>query len=271
MTDNAASPRPDIQRLLAIMSALRDPHSGCPWDIKQNFATIAPYTLEEACEVVDAIERQDYAELKDELGDLLLQVVFHAQMAREQQLFDFDDVVAAICSKLIRRHPHVFGELAVSGEAEVNANWERIKAGEKAEQGKTPASILGDVPVALPALARAAKLQSRAAKVGFEWPEIGGVVAKIYEELAELQAELEAPERDDDKAAAELGDLMFVLANMARWLGRDPEQLLRQANAKFERRFGHIEQAAAAAGQALQALSLDEMEALWQQAKQRGL
>ena len=260
--------RPDIERLLAIMAALRHPETGCPWDIKQSFATIAPYTLEEACEVIDAIERQDYAELKDELGDLLLQVVFHARMAEEQQLFAFDDVVTAICSKLIRRHPHVFGDTQVADEAEVNANWERIKREEKRERQQRPASLLDEVPLALPALARAAKLQSRAARVGFEWPEISGVIAKIREETDELEAELQAETVDDDKIAAELGDLLFVLANLARRIERCPEQLLRQANAKFCRRFAHIEQHAP---QPLEAQSLETLDSFWQQAKQLGL
>lgn len=261
-------PRPDIQQLLAIMAALRDPQTGCPWDIKQSFATIAPYTLEEACEVIDAIERQDYVELKDELGDLLLQVVFHARMAEEQQLFAFDDVVTAICSKLIRRHPHVFGDTQVASEAEVNANWERIKSEEKRARHQHPPSLLDEVPLALPALARAAKLQSRAARVGFEWPEVSGVIAKIREETTELEAELQAATVDHDKVAAELGDLLFVLANLARRLERCPEQLLRQANDKFCRRFAYIEQHAP---QPLAEQGLATLDGFWQQAKQQGL
>lgn len=260
---------PAIEQLLAIMAALRHPETGCPWDIKQNFATVAPYTLEEACEVVDAIEREDYADLKDELGDLLLQVVFHACMAEEQQLFAFDDVVKAICNKLIRRHPHVFGDTQVASEAEINANWERIKGEEKQMRSQQqPASLLDEVPQALPALMRAAKLQRRAASVGFEWPEISGVIAKVREETDELEAELQAETVDNDKVAAELGDLLFVLANLARRIDRCPEQLLRQANNKFCRRFGYIEQHAP---QPLAAQSLEALEAFWQQAKQQGL
>jgi ATP diphosphatase len=259
-------PSRDITRLIEIMEALRTPGSGCPWDLEQTFATIAPYTLEEAYEVADAIARGDLADLRDELGDLLLQVVFHARIAQEQGAFEFGDVVEAIIGKMIRRHPHVFGDLKGATTAEVNANWERIKAQEKAERGKTePAGALSGVPPNLPALTRALKLQDKAGKVGFDWNDPLAVIAKIREECDEIEAELAAGDRA--KARAEVGDLLFALVNLVRHLDADPEATLRATNLKFERRFASIERALAAQGRRPQDASLAEMDALWDAAK----
>ena len=268
-------PSRDIQRLIDIMAALRAPGTGCPWDLEQTFATIVPYTLEEAYEVADAIERGDFADLRDELGDLLLQVVFHARMAEEAGRFDFGGVVEAITTKLIRRHPHVFGDTGDLSTDEVKALWGRIKADEKrlraearAGQGAQPesrASALSGVPLAMPALTRALKLQEKAGKVGFDWNDARSVLAKLREEMDEIEAEIDA--RDVDKVAAEVGDLLFAVANLARHLGVDPESALRGANAKFERRFGYIETRLAADGRAPGDASLEEMEELWNEAK----
>ncbi len=259
-------PSRDIARLLEIMAALRTPGSGCPWDLEQSFATIAPYTLEEAYEVADAIARRDLPDLRDELGDLLLQVVFHARMAQEQGAFEFGDVVEAITAKLIRRHPHVFGGLKGATTVEINANWERIKAEEKAERGKpAEAGALAGVPVALPALTRALKLQDKAGKVGFDWNDPMAVLAKIREECDEIESEIKAG--DSAKARSEVGDLLFAAVNLARHLEVDPEGTLRGANLKFERRFASIEQALAARGKRPQDSTLAEMDALWDAAK----
>lgn len=259
------SERP-IDRLLAIMARLRDPERGCPWDLAQDFATIAPYTIEEAYEVADAIERGDLAALAEELGDLLLQVVYHAQMAKEQGLFDFDDVAQQIADKMVRRHPHVFGEERVESAAEQRARWEAMKAAERAASGRAQdASVLAGVPLGLPALTRAVKLQQRAARVGFDWPDATEIVDKLDEEIAELRAALAAGARQ--QLAEELGDLLFTMANLARRLDVDPEQALRAANAKFERRFRAMEARAAASGQHLAALDLDRLESLWAEAK----
>ena len=253
-----------IDRLNAIMVRLRDPERGCPWDVEQTFATIAPYTLEEAYEVADAIERGDWDELKSELGDLLFQVVFHARMAEEQGLFAFDDVAAAIADKLERRHPHVFGDEAARADGVAQkARWEDIKAGER--KAKAQHGVLDDVPVALPALARAAKLTKRAARVGFDWPSTAEVLDKLDEEVAELKAEIAAG--DLDKARGELGDLLFVMANLARKLGVEPEDALRGTNAKFVRRFEFIEAELAKAGRTPEESDLAEMDALWDAAK----
>ncbi len=254
----------ELERLLQVMARLRDPRHGCPWDVEQTFATIAPYTIEEAYEVADAIAREDHAALKDELGDLLLQVVFHARMAEEESLFDFADVAAAIATKLIRRHPHVFADVEYADSAEQTADWERIKAVERAAAGQH--STLDGVPLALPALARATKLQKRAARVGFDWPSVEPVLDKLEEELAELREALaagEAPER----LAEELGDLLFVCANLGRHLDADPESALRQANDKFVRRFQRIEDWLRQQGRAPEQLSLVELDALWDRAK----
>lgn len=257
-----------IDRLLALMAHLRDPEAGCPWDIQQTFATIAPYTIEEAYEVADAIHHDDMASLKDELGDLLLQVVFHARMAEEAGLFGFEDVAQAIADKLERRHPHVFGD-GVPGGAEVVESWEAQKAAErqaKAAARGLPPSVLDDVSLALPALTRAEKLTKRAARVGFDWPDIEQVFDKLHEELDELRAEM-AAEAPPDRVTDELGDLLFVIANLGRHLKTDPEAALRHANEKFTRRFREIEAALATQGRSPEHATLAEMEALWQQAK----
>jgi ATP diphosphatase len=261
------TPSRDIGRLLAIMAALRTPKTGCPWDLEQNFATIAPYTLEEAYEVADAIARDDLTDLKEELGDLLLQVVFHARMAEELGAFDFGDVVEAITSKLIRRHPHVFGDEGSQTPRAVEGLWERIKAEEKAARGGAEnASALAGVPVALPALTRALKLQTKASKVGFDWNDPRAVLHKIREEADEIEAALDG---DATGAAGEVGDLLFAAVNLARHLRADPEAVLRGTNRKFERRFAAIEQALAAEGKKPQDATLAEMDALWDAAKAR--
>ncbi|MBA3811552.1 MAG: nucleoside triphosphate pyrophosphohydrolase [Caulobacteraceae bacterium] len=251
--------------MIQIMARLRSPDGGCAWDLEQSFATIAPYTIEEAYEVADAVQRGDRADLRDELGDLLLQVVYHAQMAREEGAFDFADVVSAISDKMVRRHPHVFGDAPPRTSAGQVSAWEDVKAAERAGKSQAPASLLDDVPLALPALTRAVKLSRRAARVGFAWPVIGEVMAKLAEEVAELEAEIAAG--DLARAAEELGDVLFVCANIARHLGIDPEGTLRGANAKFTRRFQFIERSLAAAGRAADSADLPEMEALWRAAK----
>jgi tetrapyrrole methylase family protein/MazG family protein/ATP diphosphatase len=255
-----------LARLLAIMARLRDQKDGCPWDVQQTFATIAPYTVEEAYEVADAIARQDLDDLKDELGDLLLQVVFHARIAEEQGAFGFDDVAEAICAKMVRRHPHVFGEARHHDIAEQSAAWEAIKAQERADKGAEPApSALDGVPTALPALTRAVKLTGRAARVGFDWPSLGQVMDKLHEEIAELEVELDAGDRD--RAAEELGDVLFVCANLARKMKVDPEAVLRTANQKFTRRFQRIEALLAERGLRPEQSDLAEMDGLWNVAK----
>jgi len=265
------NPKPsgDIAELIAIMKRLRKPEGGCPWDLEQTFATIAPYTIEEAYEVASAIEAKDWMALKDELGDLLFQVVFHAQMASEDGLFAFEDVVAAICAKMIRRHPHVFGAKepnhAAKTPSAVTVAWEEIKRAERAANPVKNASLLDDVPSALPALMRAVKLQNRAAQVGFDWPSAVTVTDKIAEESREL-AEA-ASSGDASKVSEEFGDLLFVMANLARHLKLDPEESLRAANAKFMRRFKAIEAGLAKKGVKPEDASLEEMEALWQDAK----
>ncbi|HWA03597.1 MAG TPA: nucleoside triphosphate pyrophosphohydrolase [Rhizomicrobium sp.] len=255
----------NIESLLEIMRRLRDPETGCPWDREQDFATIAPYTIEEAYEVAGAIEDGDWASLKDELGDLLFQVVFHARMAEERGLFAFGDVVAAVCEKMLGRHPHVFGGVdgIETAEAQTLA-WEDHKKRERA--AKALGGLLDDVPRALPALLRAVKLQKRASTVGFDWDSAPKVVEKIVEEAAEI-AEAHAQGADSDKIEEELGDLLFAAANLARHMKVDPEAALRAANAKFTRRFGAIERALAARGRTTAEASLEEMEALWQEAK----
>jgi ATP diphosphatase len=268
-------PSRDIHRLIEIMATLRDPRDGCPWDVEQTFASIAPYTIEEAYEVADAIERGDAEDLREELGDLLLQVVFHARMAQEAGLFDFGGVVEAITEKLVRRHPHVFGDARDLDPEAVKALWARIKAEEKRQrtEARRRAGLadepthgaLGGVPRAMPALTRALKLQEKAAKVGFDWDDVRGVLAKLREEIAETEAEIVAGAKD--KLAAEIGDLMFAAVNLARYVDVDPEVALRAANGKFERRFSHIERRLAEHGRRPEAAGLDEMEALWQEAK----
>jgi ATP diphosphatase len=260
---SGAAAEAELRRLLDIMAALRDPARGCPWDRAQSFATIAPYTIEEAYEVADAIARRDLAALPDELGDLLFQVVYHARMAEEAGHFAFADVARAISEKMLRRHPHVFGAAAARDAAAQHAAWEAQKQAERSARAES--GTLAGVPLALPALARAAKLTARAARVGFDWPDAAAVLEKLDEEAAELRAELDSA--DPARLADEVGDLLFVLANLARKLALDPEACLRQANAKFARRFEAMERAAAAAGQTLGEMALPEMEALWQEAK----
>ena len=259
--------RYSLDDLLAIMARLRDPEHGCPWDVQQDFASIAPYTIEEAYEVVDAIDCADFDDLRDELGDLLLQVVFHAQMAREQGRFEFADVVHAIAEKMRRRHPHVFGEERFEDVQAQTRAWEAIKSSERAARGEAEdASALAGISRGLPEWKRAIKLQQRAAAVGFTWREPGPILDKLAEEVDEVRAEFAAGaqlERLED----ELGDVLFVTANLARHAGVDFSQALRRANAKFERRFRHMEALAASQGRPLAERSLDEQEALWRQAK----
>jgi tetrapyrrole methylase family protein/MazG family protein/ATP diphosphatase len=253
-----------IDRLIAIMARLRDRNDGCPWDVEQTFATIAPYTVEEAYEVADAIERGDLKDLKEELGDLLLQVVFHARMAQEQGVFDFDDVARAINDKMVRRHPHVFAEATYGSLAEQKEGWEQLKTAERQEKGRS-ASLLDDVPVGLPALTRAVKLSKRAAGVGFVWPSAKEVLDKLDEEVAELKVEIAAG--DLEKARQEMGDVLFVVANLARTLDVDPEDALRATNAKFTRRFRYIEAKLAERGKTPDQSDLPEMDGLWNEAK----
>ncbi|MFI4964802.1 MAG: nucleoside triphosphate pyrophosphohydrolase [Caulobacterales bacterium] len=254
-------------RLLAIMARLRDPVDGCPWDQQQTFATVAPYTVEEAYEVADAIQRDDLSDLKEELGDLLLQVVFHARMAEERGAFAFDDVAGAINDKMIRRHPHVFAEETYASLAHQKEGWEALKAAERAgKQGDgRVASLLDDVPVSLPALTRAVKLSKRAAGVGFVWPTVQEVMAKLHEEVGELEVEIAAG--DLEKARQEMGDVLFVVANLARTLEVDPEDALRFTNAKFARRFQYIEKRLGERGKTPEQSDLAEMDALWDEAK----
>ena len=269
------TPSRDISRLIEIMAQLRTPVTGCPWDLEQDFATIAPYTIEEAYEVADAISRGDLDDLKDELGDLLLQVVYHARMAEEEKAFSFGDVVEAITRKMIRRHPHVFadkdGNIQPAG---VKSAWERIKAEEKAERAaRRPReehehkSLLSSVKAGLPALTRAMELQRKAGSVGFDWNDPRAVLKKIREEADEIEAELDRA--DKDELAGETGDLLFAVVNLARHVKADPEMALRGANAKFERRFAYIERALEAQGRSLNAATLDEMDELWNEAKEK--
>jgi MazG family protein len=254
-----------IARLLAIMMRLRDPQRGCPWDLEQNFHTIAPYTIEEAYEVADAVERNDLDDLREELGDLLFQVVFHSQLASEQRAFGFDDVVGAICDKMERRHPHVFADAIVASAAAQTVAWEEQK---RRERTADPAqhSVLADVPLALPALTRAEKLGKRAAQVGFEWRDVSGALDKVAEEIEELKHEI-AIHADSEAVAGELGDLLFTIVNVARYLKIDPEAALRRTNAKFERRFTYIERRLTEQGKRIEDATLEEMDALWEEGK----
>jgi tetrapyrrole methylase family protein/MazG family protein/ATP diphosphatase len=256
-------PKPPIERLLAIMARLRDPERGCPWDKEQTYASIAPYTIEEAYEVADAIQRGDISDLKDELGDLLLQVVFQSRIAEERGDFTFDAVAEAICEKMVRRHPHVFADESYDSVEAQTESWEAIKAAER--KAKAAGGVLDDVPPGLPALARAVKLTKRAGRVGFDWPDAAAVLEKMREEVLELEAEIAAG--DKEAAREELGDLLFVCANLARKLGVDPEDALRGANAKFTRRFRYIEAALDADGRGPTQSTLEEMEGLWTRAK----
>jgi ATP diphosphatase len=267
MTDQPAAPAPsrDIENLLALMRDLRRPGTGCPWDLEQTFQTIAPYTIEEAYEVADAIGRGDMTELRDELGDLLLQVVFHAELASEQQIFDFGGVVEAITAKLIRRHPHVFGATNGLSSDEVKRLWDTIKGDEKKLRPGAVAGHLAGVASALPAMTRALKLQQKAAKVGFDWNDASLVLAKLREEIDEIEAAMVSGEAEATQG--EIGDLLFAVVNLARHVGADPESALRATNAKFERRFGFIEAELARRGSTLVEATLAEMDALWTQAK----
>lgn len=277
--------RRTIADLLAVMAALRTPGSGCPWDLEQTFESIAPYTIEEAYEVADAIERGNRTDLKEELGDLLLQAVYHARMAEEEGAFSFADVVHGVTEKMIRRHPHVFGDEKARAAQLAKGWWENIKAEERAEKAREGRSVeplqrslLADVPVGLPGLTRAIKLQAKAARVGFDWPSLAPVFSKMREELAELE-EIAVPADPrgasppdgptDPRIVDEFGDVLFVMANVARHLGVDPETALRTANAKFVRRFGYIEQRLAAQGKSLESSTLEEMDDLWVEAKTR--
>lgn len=252
-----------IDSLLEIMAKLRHPTEGCPWDVKQNFTTIAPYTIEEAHEVADAIARNDLPELKDELGDLLLQVVFHARMAEELGEFAFVDVVESICNKMIRRHPHVFGDVEVAGEADVKDNWEAIKATERLEKGETDSSALAGISSGMPAMTQAMKLGKKASKVGFDWPNVDGVLDKIHEEVDELKVEL--IEDNTEQEHAEFGDLLFAMMNYARHRKIDPDMALRQASLKFEARFRKMEETTTD----FAGLSLEAKEAAWEAAKEQ--
>jgi len=257
-----------IDKLLKVMAQLRDPQTGCPWDIKQTYATIVPYTLEEAYEVADAIERGDMHELREELGDLLFQVVFYSQIAKEEGHFDFEQVAAGITEKMLRRHPHVFSDAEYENDESLRQAWERIKAEERAGKAKAPdRSALAGVALGLPALMRAHKLQKRAADVGFDWPDVSGAFDKTREEIDEVQQALAGS--DPDHLEEELGDLLFAMVNVVRLLGFKAEHSMRRANAKFERRFRHMERWLAERGQSdLEALSLDEMETAWEAVKQ---
>jgi nucleoside triphosphate diphosphatase len=263
LTENNEPEVSSMKRLLDVMVQLRNPDGGCPWDLEQNFRTIAPYTIEEAYEVADAIERSDMTALKDELGDLLFQAVFHAQMASEAGLFDFYDVACSVTEKMIRRHPHVFSDSNIRTADEQTDVWEEQKAKERASKGD--ASILADVPVGLPGLTRAVKLQKRAARVGFDWANVKDVLNKVVEEADELSEAIKSKDQNDIED--EFGDLLFVIANLSRHLKVDPEASLRRANEKFARRFQHIEVSLKNGGRDINEASLDEMENLWLEAK----
>lgn len=279
MRGASVTPDRDIKRLIEIMAALRTPGTGCPWDLEQDFATIAPYTIEEAYEVADAIQRGDMVDLREELGDLLLQVVYHARLSEEQGAFAFPDVVEAITAKMIRRHPHVFGNDDARSAGIAKGMWEKIKQQEKLERASARAAaglgeerrrFLDDVPAIFPALTEAEKLQRRAARVGFDWGSAGPVLDKIREETEELASEIAAEDGttpDRERIAGEIGDLIFAVANLARHLEIDPEEALKRTNRKFRRRFAAIEDAAEGEGRTLAEMSLDEMEAVWQAAK----
>jgi ATP diphosphatase len=272
-------PSRDISRLIEIMAALRAPKDGCPWDLQQTFASVAPYTIEEAYEVVDAIDNGDLHDLREELGDLLFQVVFHSRMAEEQGVFDFGGVVEAITAKMIRRHPHVFGDSPDRSPEQIKAAWAEVKAQEKAERvaareaaGKKASprkGLLSDIPVALPGLSRAVKLQSKASTVGFDWNDAQLVIGKIREELDEVTVAIDSG--DVQAIADEIGDLLFAVANLARHTQSDPEAAVRSTNAKFERRFRFIEEGLIGLGKTLESASLEEMDALWDEAKRKGL
>ena len=265
MTFTPPADRREISALLQIMDNLRNPEGGCPWDVEQDYKSIAPYTVEEAYEVADAIERGDLNDLKEELGDLLLQVVFHAQMASEEHSFTFADVVQSICDKMVRRHPHVFEQADGRDSEEQTVQWEEIKAAERAAKGDRKAGLLDDVPLGLPGMTRAVKLQKRAARVGFDWPTATDVLRKLTEEAGELTEAVE--QNDADAIEDEFGDLLFVMTNLSRHLKVDPEAALRRTNEKFRTRFEYVEGRVAASGKAFEDFSLDELEDFWQAAK----
>ncbi|ENP8456381.1 nucleoside triphosphate pyrophosphohydrolase [Photobacterium damselae] len=252
----------DIEQLLSIMTKLRDPKDGCPWDIKQSFDSIIPYTLEEAYEVADAIEKQNWLDVKEELGDLLFQVVFYSQMAKEQDLFDFDEVVAGICEKLTRRHPHVFADKQFASEAEVKANWEAEKAKERADKA-VDNSILANVPLAMPALTRADKIQKRCAQFGFDWDSVAPVAEKVVEELDEVMDEFQQVTLDQNRIEEEMGDLLFSVVNLSRHLNVNPERALQKANKKFERRFRKVEKNVLEQGMEISNCSLEQLDQEW--------
>ncbi|HIF9240547.1 TPA: nucleoside triphosphate pyrophosphohydrolase [Photobacterium damselae] len=252
----------DIEQLLSIMAKLRDPKDGCPWDIKQSFDSIVPYTLEEAYEVADAIEKQNWLDVKEELGDLLFQVVFYSQMAKEQDLFDFDEVVAGICEKLTRRHPHVFADKQFASEAEVKANWEAEKAKERADKA-VDNSILANVPLAMPALTRADKIQKRCAQFGFDWDSVTPVAEKVVEELDEVMDEYQQVTLDQNRIEEEMGDLLFSVVNLSRHLNVNPERALQKANKKFERRFRKVEKNVLEKGMEISNCSLEQLDQEW--------
>ncbi|OOE43276.1 nucleoside triphosphate pyrophosphohydrolase [Salinivibrio sp. ML323] len=258
-----------IEQLLTIMATLRDPDKGCDWDNAQHFASIVPHTLEEAYEVADAIERENWSDLKDELGDLLFQIVFYSQLGREENQFDFEDVVRGICDKLIRRHPHVFGPKDAQGQPLMAADWEGIKAQERAESAASmqPQSVLDGVTQGLPALTRAYKLQKRCARVGFDWPTVAPVIDKVQEEIEEVEQELAQASVDQARVDEEVGDLLFAVVNLARHLGTDAEQALRRANQKFEARFRGVEKHLRDNEKNIQQCQLDELESAWQAVK----
>lgn len=256
-----------LQRLLNIMKKLRDPVAGCPWDRQQTFATLAPYTLEETYEVLDALERQDHSDLRDELGDLLFQVVFYAQLGQEQGLFDFAQICEAISDKLERRHPHIFAGTGVADSQTVTLRWEQLKADERAE--KALDSALDDIPNALPALMKADKIQKRCASVGFDWHTLGPVLDKVYEEIDEVMHEAQQATVDQQKLTEEIGDLLFATVNLSRHLGQKAELALQAANRKFERRFRQVEQIVQQSGLKMEQATLEQMEAAWQQVKQQ--
>lgn len=257
--------QPSMDKLRWIMAELRDPDTGCPWDLKQDFGSIVPHTLEEAYEVVDAVEQGDFDELQKELGDLLFQVVFYSQLGQEEKLFDFDNVIAAICEKLIRRHPHVFGDTSLTTDAEIKANWENEKAKERQSKNqKEDLSILADIPKNLPALSQAAKIQKRCAHVGFDWHNIDDVFAKVEEEVLEVKEELH---KDKTALAEELGDLMFAVVNLCRHAKQDPEAILRKANNKFTKRFHGVESKVEQSGLNFESHDLGTLEQYWQAVK----